>query len=306
MIWRTTELLKQDKKLPIFEARFEHEKIIVRIDVLLPCGDHWRAIEIKSSKRKKLEHEIDCAVQWWVMQHAGLNVSSIAVGHVDGDFEYEGDGDYHGLIKEVDLTEKVITLQPQVEELIRRANSVIAGPRPDVLLGGQCTQPWDCEFFRVCYPMGVEYPVPALGGSKENHADWINRGITDLRDVPVEELTGDRPNRVRRVTSSGAAEVKPGAKEQLEKHGYPRYHLDFEAIGAAIPLWKGVKPHQQVPVQYSVHIDDGAGDGSIESMRHEEFLDLSGDAPMRNLAEKLINDLGDSGPCSCTRPTRSA
>lgn len=31
-------------------------------------------------------------------------------------------------------------------------------------------------------------------------------------------------------------------------------------------------------------------------MRHEEFLDLSGEAPMRALAEKMIDCLGDDGP----------
>ncbi|MDH3804256.1 MAG: DUF2779 domain-containing protein, partial [Gammaproteobacteria bacterium] len=44
------------------------------------------------------------------------------------------------------------------------------------------------------------------------------------------------------------------------------------------------------------HIDDGAGDGSVDSLRHEEFLDLSGKAPMRALAEKMIACLGESGP----------
>jgi hypothetical protein len=31
-------------------------------------------------------------------------------------------------------------------------------------------------------------------------------------------------------------------------------------------------------------------------MRHEEFLDLSGNPPMRALAESLIDELGDTGP----------
>jgi hypothetical protein len=43
-------------------------------------------------------------------------------------------------------------------------------------------------------------------------------------------------------------------------------------------------------------MDDGTGDGSLESMEHEEFLDLSGESPMRVLAERMIECLGDSGP----------
>jgi len=49
-------------------------------------------------------------------------------------------------------------------------------------------------------------------------------------------------------------------------------------------------------VQWSCHIDDGAGDGSLEYLCHEEFLDLSGEPPMRALSERLIECLGESGP----------
>jgi hypothetical protein len=296
MVRRTEELLSQDEKFPIFEATFVHGNVIVRVDVLLPHGDGWRAVEIKSSKSKKLEHEIDCAVQWWVMKHAGLNITAMALGHVSGDFVYAGDGNYDGLIEEVDLTEKVIKLQPEIEMLIEESTAALQGPMPEVLLGKKCTHPHDCEFFRVCYPMDEEYPVPALHGSKANHADWINRGIKDLRQVPMAELTEDRPVRVHRVTCAGGPELIPGAKEKLEALGYPRYYLDFEAISKAIPPWKGLDPYMHVPVQYSVHIDDGKGDGSVESMEHREFLQLTSEAPMRNLAKQLIEDLGNSGP----------
>ena len=63
-----------------------------------------------------------------------------------------------------------------------------------------------------------------------------------------------------------------------------------------MPIWEGTRPYATLPVQWSCHIDDGAGNGRLEDMRHEEFLDLSGDAPMRALAEQLIDCLGDSGP----------
>jgi hypothetical protein len=44
-------------------------------------------------------------------------------------------------------------------------------------------------------------------------------------------------------------------------------------------------------VQWSCHIEDEDG-----VVRHEEFLDLSGEPPMRALAERLIECLGTVGP----------
>ena len=98
------------------------------------------------------------------------------------------------------------------------------------------------------------------------------------------------------MTREGRPEVLDGAGRALASLPYPRYYLDFETIGPAVPIWPGTRPYARLPVQWSAHIDDGAGDGSIDSLRHEEFLDLSGEPPMRALAEALIECLGESGP----------
>ena len=296
MVRETQNLLENGADFPIFEATFEHEGVLVRVDVLLPDGDGWRAVEIKASTKVKPEHRLDCAVQWWVMKGAGLPITSISLGHVNNEFMYGGDENYSGLIIEEDLTEKTIKLAESVPELVKRAGEAVAGDLPNVPVGTYCGRPYECEFRHLCWPQGEQYPVPGLGGSKAKHAEWVNRGITDMRDVPAEEITEVKPARVHRVTCTGEPELIQGAREKLEALGYPRYHLDFETIGPAIPFWKGMKPYKAVPVQWSIHIDDGTGDGSFENMPHEEFLDLSGEPPMRKLAERMIECLGDSGP----------
>ena len=296
MVRETADLLELGADSPIFEATFEHAGVLVRVDVLIPDGDGWRAVEIKASTKVKPEHRVDCAIQWWVMNGAGLRISAIALGHVNNQFVYGGDGDYRGLITEVDITEKAETLAAAVAELAKNASAAVTGPMPDIQVGAHCNKPYECEFRRLCWRLDAEYPVSGLGGSKAKQAQWVSRGITDLRDVPAEEITERKPKRVHRVTCAGEPELLPGAREKLEAVGYPRYYLDFETIAPAIPIWRGTKPYMAVPVQWSIHIDDGTGDGALESMRHEEFLDLSGEPPMRKLAKRMIECLGDAGP----------
>ena len=77
----------------------------------------------------------------------------------------------------------------------------------------------------------------------------------------------------------------------LEALPYPRYYFDFETIAPGVPFWPGTRPYRAVPVQWSCHIEDERG-----GLRHEEFLDLSGEPPMRALAERMIECLGDKGP----------
>jgi hypothetical protein len=93
------------------------------------------------------------------------------------------------------------------------------------------------------------------------------------------------------VTTLGKPEVLDGARETLEALPYPRYYLDFETVGPAVPFWVGTRPYRAVPVQWSCHIEEQDG-----RLSHKEFLDLSGEPPMRALAEQMIASLGASGP----------
>ena len=41
--------------------------------------------------------------------------------------------------------------------------------------------------------------------------------------------------------------------------GYPRYYFDFEGIDLAVPRWTGVRPYEQIPFQWSCHIERAPG-----------------------------------------------
>ncbi|MCY4469008.1 MAG: hypothetical protein OXC08_09820 [Thiotrichales bacterium] len=61
----------------VFEAVFEHERVLVRADVIerLPRGG-WRLVEVKSTTRLKEVFLLDLAVQLWVLRGAGLKYCS--------------------------------------------------------------------------------------------------------------------------------------------------------------------------------------------------------------------------------------
>ncbi len=55
--------------------------------------------------------------------------------------------------------------------------------------------------------------------------------------------------------------------------------------------WKGTRPYQHIPFQWSCHVQGRAGD-----VEHREFLDVTGADPERPAAEALIDALGRSSP----------
>jgi hypothetical protein len=296
MVAETKKLLSSGARFPIFEATFEHDDVVVRADVLTPAGEGWRLIEVKASTSLKDYHILDCAIQEWVLRNAGMSLTSIRLAHVNNQFVYQGDGNYDGLLVEHDLTEEVKSVDPRVEDLVAHAREAISNGVPDVPVGAHCSTPYDCTFQNHCWPGAAEYPIAGLKGSKAKLGQYVADGYCDIRDVPADEITADTQMRIHHVTCEGVPEVLDGANRILAGLAYPRYYLDFETISPAVPFWAGTRPYQAVPVQWSCHIDDGSGDGSFASMRHEEFLDLSGKPPMRALAESLIDCLADSGP----------
>ena len=296
MVGATRALLDSGARIPIFEATFEFDGILVRADVLLPDGNSWRLVEVKASTSVKDYHVLDCAIQEWVLRNAGIPLKSIALAHIDNRFVYQGDGDYDGLLIEHDLTDDVVHVDPRVEDLIADARAALAGSMPNVAVGAHCSKPYDCAFQGYCWPTDSKYPVAGLHGSKAKLGQYVASGYRDIRDVPAEEITAETQLRIHRVTCEGVPEILDGAARVLSALGYPRYYLDFETIGPAVPIWPGTQPYEATPVQWSCHIDDGSGAGTWTTMRHEEFLDLSGRPPMRALAEQLIECLGEAGP----------
>ena len=59
----------------------------------------------------------------------------------------------------------------------------------------------------------------------------------------------------------------------------------------AVPRWAGTRPYQQLVFQWSCHAEPRPGE-----LHHHQFLDTSGDAPMRAAAEALLGAVGERGP----------
>lgn len=275
----------------VFEATVQHDGVLIRADILVREAHGDRLVEVKSSTGLKEHYLSDCAIQAWVLNNAGLSLHRVELAHVDSGFVYGGDGDYRGLLKYADITRETAPLEKEVPKWVSRFRATLAGEEPEVEPGDRCEDPYPCPYRPHCQPGQPEYPVSILPRGGEIAAELLAEGYADLRDVPPGRLSNPNHERVRRVTRSGKAELSPAAGEALRSLPYPRYYLDFETVSFAVPIWAGTRPYQQLPFQWSCHIEDEQG-----QITHAEFLDTSGEAPMRPLAESLIRTLGDRGP----------
>lgn len=300
-IRQTETVLKQRPARAVFEGTFQHDGVLVRTDLLLPAAQRWQLVEVKSSTSVKDYHLTDAAIQRYVLDRAGVPVDEVAIRVINNQFVYPGNGVYHevkrngavnSLFADEDVTNDIRALaKTEVPAWVEAARKTLAKRTPPPVTD-HCDDPFPCPFQAHCYPDEPEYPVGCLPRIRADKAAALRaQGYEDIRDIPPGTLTNERHEWVRRVTVAGTAERLPEAAAALSHLGYPRYYLDFETINFAVPIWKGVRPYQQVPFQWSCHVEQR--DGTLE---HREFLDLSGDDPSRPFAEQLIDEVGGKGP----------
>lgn len=278
----------------LFEATFEHNNVLVRVDVLKPVRGGYDLIEVKSSTSVHDYYLQDCAVQAWVLRRAGIPIRRVVVAHIDNQFVYQGNRDYRGLLKEVNVTDDVEPLVRKVPAWVKTLRGVLAGREPDIRMGAQCNDPYPCPFQAYCRsqePPLPKYPVGILPRGGKLVEQLRAEGYVDLRRVPAGRLTNALHQRVRKASITGKPYLDPAAREMLRGIPYPRYYLDFETVNFAVPRWAGTRPYQQIPFQWSCHVE--ARRGSLDSTM---FLDLTGEAPMRAFAESLLDCLGRDGP----------
>lgn len=289
---KTAALLESRHPGPIFEATFEHDGVLVRVDVLRSIdGERWQLQEVKSSTSVKDYHLGDLATQVWVLESAGLPLASAQIAHVDNAFVLAEPGNYHGLFVYAELLDEARAAGRDRPDLVAEARRVLAGDEPVRDMGEHCEKPFSCEFATYCsqhLPPGPDWPVEILpyGGGKR----WAAQGIDNLLDL---DPAGLKPSEARIVAAT--RDDMPyhdiaGARQAMA--GWPRPHtfLDFETIAPAVPLWVGTRPYEQVPFQFSAHVETREGE-----LVHHAFLQVDGADPRAACAEALVRLLPVDG-----------
>ncbi len=260
----------------IYEATFSSGDLLVMADILVRAGDRWDYYEVKSSTRLKPYHLDDAAFQWRVMQeHIVLGKAHVV--HLDNSYQLDGELDLAQLFNIVDVTERVQQMQAELEARLTPMQSMLQGTEPEIDIGMHCSNPFDCDFRACCWQ---SIPQPSVFNLRkmrlERKFELFHRGLVtyqDLQQVALDPAQTLQVNTALRDT----AHVEPERlAEFLGGTEYPLHFLDFETLQQAVPKLQGLRPYQQIPFQYSLHILHR--DGLLE---HREFLAEGDRGPTR-------------------------
>jgi predicted RecB family nuclease len=291
----TQELIANPRIPAIYEAAFENEGVLVRVDILHRRKDgRWRLIEVKSSASMKEEHLEDVAIQYRVVSNCGLDVASCHLATVNRQYLFPGgDIDSWRFFRIRNLTRKVLALQPTLIFQLRSEFRVLAMPAaPDLPTGNHCTTPVVCEFFDHCNP---PRPDDHIGYLPYLHASAVEEleemGVESIRDIPDDYDLTEIQRRAATSVQTGQPWFSPELPAELAKLEYPVYFLDFETVNPAIPQFAGMRPYDHFPFQWSLHVYRERG----ASREHYEFLATDTSDPRREFIGSLCACLGESG-----------
>ena len=284
---RLTNSLIDNGVKTIYEASFDYDGIFIKVDILRKGRGGWEVYEVKSSTGVKDVHCRDAALQCYVLENLGMKITKVAIVHIDNSYVRQGDIDVHSLFTIASVKSEVEKLKKGIKKQISRMRKMLIGEEPNTDIGLHCSTPYDCDFIDHCWKHIPEDSVFSLAGRGIDKFDYYRRGIIKLADIPLEDLNKRQALQAKATLKKKNSFDKEAVQEFLDELWYPLCHLDFETFTSPIPLFDRIRPYQQVPFQYSLHIQDKKG----AEPEHFEFLAQPGEDPRKKLLNQLLREI---------------
>ena len=295
MIEETQRLLMgTDRPRIICEGSFAYDGNFCSVDILRVLKSGVEIIEVKSSTGIKPVYYDDMAFQYYVLRSSGLKVRKICIMCINNEYKKKGELDLHGLFVVHECTGDVRSMQADVAaNIIRIKEEAAVEDEPDMEIGDQCYNPYECVYRSYCWrhiPENSIFDISGNGMRFDRKLALYRRGI-----VSFEQLleSGEGLNELARLQVETHVYNRPPHIDRTEIRSfietlyYPLYFLDFETFQEAIPSYDGQRPYMQIPFQYSLHILENLGGPLL----HREFLAEEGTDPRRELAQRLCADI---------------
>jgi hypothetical protein len=279
---------------PLFEAGFGYKNAYARVDILCPVGkDAWDIIEVKSSTEVKEVNYDDVALQRYVYEGAGLKINKCWIYYINTKYIRQGKIEPEKLFAKQDITREVAEHIQKVGEKLKEMASVIRlNNYPEVRIGPQCSDPYDCALCDKCWAFLPEHNIFTLTHMGKKGFDLFDKNVTAIKNLPRDyKLSDKQAIQVEAITSGKTHIDKKGIAEFLKQLQYPLYYLDFETFMTAIPMYDNVHPYHVLPFQFSLHIVQSP---DCEP-KHYSFLAKGVVDPRPELLRQLKDLLGKDG-----------
>ena len=280
---KTAALIQQPEVNVIYEAAFEHEEVIVALDILYRENNHWKGVEVKSSRSISETYRWDAALQYYVITGSGLELEDFSVAYINEDYKRQGGVDAHKLFHMESLLilvkerrEEVAQKVQELKDVTRLKNS------PPVPIGVQCNHPYPCDFRGHCWKKVPADSVFLLEGiSEEQKFEWYHAGIASVDDLPA-GIANDKnwSVQIQSIKEKKVIVDKPALTAFLQTCETARVFQPF-LFAPVVPFLDNTSPYQALPFgNGKTH----AGNSAPE-IKMENYAAFSLEAAVENMLE---------------------
>jgi CRISPR/Cas system-associated exonuclease Cas4 (RecB family) len=298
----SAELTKQEIEkgnTTFFQATFLTEKgVFARIDILEKKEDGtWHIYEVKSStsikKDRKHNHLKDACFQKHAMLESGYKVSQVSIIHLNKEYIKQGEINPNELLEIEDVTEQINDIYSGV---VNQINSAVNYINIETISLNTCTcreitRSNHCDSFKYFNPDIPDYSIYEIGRiSAKKVVELIDLDILAITDIPSDyKLNEKQQLQVESVRQNQPIIDHKEIENKLSALKFPLHFIDYETYASAVPRIDGIRPHQHIPFQVSIHTMQK--DGSIQ---HFEYLAYELELPIK-LNEFMESSTGKTG-----------
>lgn len=283
--------------LTLFEAAFRFDDVVIRTDILTrqSVNDPWKLYEVKATTYKsndearKEDFRQDIAIQVWVLQQCGITLQGVYLMHLNSECIFPN---LESLFIAKDYWPEITSLLTEIPLQLDKLQTVFQNrDLPNISIGPHCEHSEGCSFKDICWN---RIPKPSVFDIPNCRQRWkhFEDGRIDVHHLAESDFQSSTHLRVLKCYQENQPFFdKQMACEILKRWEYPLSYFDIEAIAYPIPRYPNSRPYQNLPFQFSCHIQRDEN----SELEHYEFLHDENNDPRLAFIRKMLEVIPQSG-----------
>lgn len=287
---RTKELLSRGTT--VYDGVLLTRNFSCVFDVAVPSDDGVNFYVVKCATAPSENYIRELAYLAHVAKGCDIKVCKLSLIVTDPHYTLGKQIKESALLRKIDLTKRVARYADKVakncEEL---ASFVQKNDMPPAELCANCERQFGCEYFNACFGKWLDKPslFTLHGVDSATRYRLFAEGKVSMDDLRENaHLLKPRTAALIKLYGENAVKVdQKDLKKFLSGLWYPLCFLDFESLQSALPRYRGTRPLESVPFQYSLHVVQKEGEAPV----HTGYLAKEGEDAREIIAKRLAEEI---------------
>ena len=256
----TLEALQNPEVDIIYEGVFQHDEVLIMLDILVREGQKWRAIEVKSSLKLSETYRQDAFLQYYVLKGNQLELSDFELMYIDKDYLLGSQLELNKLFIGQSVMQEAEANLSQTKLQIEAAKETLKLKKsPDIKIGLQCNFPYPCDFRGHCWKNVPKNSLLYINAIPEKERfELFHSGIEYVNQLTENQVTDEI------LTQDKALQAQTfylnREKFEASRSGLSHSKRSFIKVlykQPAIPEWENTKPYEPHFLAITALVTDG-------------------------------------------------